>query len=97
MDIFCSDFPRLFTTYARYRSLSAEVCSSSTFRCFCRARSCNRHGLGVGVAGIGVSDLLGELTRGDRAQADGLAVPLAVDVAVLEMALNYFVSDRHNC
>ena len=31
--------------------------------------------------------------RGDRAQADGLAVPLAVDVAVLQMALNYFVSD----
>ena len=35
--------------------------------------------------------------RGDRAQADGLAVPLAVDDAVLQMALNYFVSDRHNC
>ena len=35
--------------------------------------------------------------RGDRAQADGLAVPLAVDDAVLQMALNYFVSDRYNC
>ena len=56
------------------------------------------HGGDVGARdGRGVADLLGELTRGDRAQADGLAVPLAVDVAVLEMALNYFVSDRHNC
>ena len=45
----------------------------------------------------GGCDLLGELARGDRAQADGLAVPLAVDDAVLQMALNYFVSDRHNC
>ena len=35
--------------------------------------------------------------RGDRAQADGLAVPLAVDGAALQLALNYFVSDRHNC
>ena len=24
MNIFCNDFSRLFTTYARYRSLSAE-------------------------------------------------------------------------
>ena len=53
--------------------------------------------MGVGVAGVGVADLLGELTRGDRAQADGLAVPLAVADAVLQMALNYFVTDRHNC
>ena len=37
-EYFCNDFPRLFTTYARYRSLSAEVCSSCTFRSSCRAR-----------------------------------------------------------
>ena len=56
------------------------------------------HGGDIGARdGRGVADLLGELTRGDRAQADGLAVPLAVDGAVLQMALNYFVSDRHNC
>ena len=55
------------------------------------------HGGNIGARdGRGVADLLGELARGDRAQADGLAVPLAVDDAVLQMALNYFVSDRHN-
>ena len=57
------------------------------------------HGDDVGARdGRRVADLLlGELTRGDRAQADGLAEPLAVEPAVLQMALNYFVSDRHNC
>ncbi len=35
---FSNDFPRLFTTYARCRLLSAEVCSSCTFRSSCRAQ-----------------------------------------------------------
>ena len=51
-EYFCSDFPRLFTTSARYRSLNAEVCSSCTFRCFCRAAPCNRHGSCVGVVTV---------------------------------------------
>ena len=57
----------------------------------------DEHGGHVGAGnGGGVADLLGKGAGVDGAQADGSAVPLALELAVLQRALVSFESDRHN-